>query len=348
VDANGDPRWTLTNLSVIINGLRVENPNLVILLAQIIPTNAPDPWAPLLNAAIPAYAASVSTARSPVIVVDQYDGFDPSIYPDLTGRTNDPGGMLSYDGVHPNPAGEQWMAQNWLNAMRPYLNGQIVAPPPPATSGVVQVPLTSVYNVSGIASDGIPFSGGGLDASGHSYSGALLGTGQTLGGVGFQMGPVRVPDAVSSITVPLPAGKFGALQILASGVNGNQASQSFTVNYADGTTSSFQQSLSDWFTPQNFAGEVTAVTSGYRDISTGTSDRGTYLLYEYSFPLSPGKTVSSIVLPSNRNVVVLAMTLLAPAAVECFGRPRALSIGVCRSPSIIDPIRRKAVPLAYP
>ena len=41
----------------------------------------------------------------------------------------------------------------------------------------------------------------------------------------------------------------------ATGVNGNQANQTFTVNYSDGTSTSFTQSLSDWFTPQNYAGE---------------------------------------------------------------------------------------------
>ena len=42
--------------------------------------------------------------------------------------------------------------------------------------------------------------------------------------------------------------------MLATGVHGNQANQTFVVTYTDGTTSSITQSLSDWFTPQNYRG----------------------------------------------------------------------------------------------
>src|SRR5690606_41190807 len=44
-----------------------------------------------LNAAIPAWAASESTAQSPVIFVDQWTGFDTD--------------ADTYDGVHPNASG---------------------------------------------------------------------------------------------------------------------------------------------------------------------------------------------------------------------------------------------------
>jgi hypothetical protein len=42
--------------------------------------------------------------------------------------------------------------------------------------------------------------------------------------------------------------------MLAAAVNDNHASQTFTVTYADGTTTVVSQSLSDWLTPQNYAG----------------------------------------------------------------------------------------------
>ena len=38
------------------------------------------------------------------------------------------------------------------------------------------------------------------------------------------------------------------MNLLATAVNGNQANQTFIVTYTDGTTSSFTQSVSDWFT----------------------------------------------------------------------------------------------------
>jgi len=97
--------------------------------------------------------------------------------------------------------------------------------------------------------------------------------------------------------------------MLATGVNGNQASQTFTVTYTDGTTSTFTQSLSDWFSPQSYAGESQAATMAYRNTGAGGKDDRTFYLYEYSFALNATKTVSSITLPGNNNVVVLAMTL---------------------------------------
>jgi len=52
------------------------------------------------------------------------------------------------------------------------------------------------------------------------------------------------------------------------------------------------------------------VSMGYRDKSNGTEDTRTFDLYGYSFALNSSKTVSSIVLPQDSNVVVLAMTLV--------------------------------------
>jgi hypothetical protein len=48
----------------------------------------------------------------------------------------------------------------------------------------------------------------------------------------------------------------------------------------------------------------------YRDNSLGQRDNRTFLLYEYTFTLTKAEQVSSITLPSNPDVVVLAMTLM--------------------------------------
>ena len=60
--------------------------------------------------------------------------------------------------------------------------------------------------------------------------------------------------------------------MLATGVNGSQAAQTFKVTYSDGTTSTFAQTLSDWFKPQNFAGESVAVAMPRRNSSRGLPD----------------------------------------------------------------------------
>jgi hypothetical protein len=94
------------------------------------------------------------------------------------------------------------------------------------------------------------------------------------------------------------------------GVNGNQANQTFTVTYTDGTTATFTQSISDWFTPQGYAGETTALTTAYRDTSGGTEQAGPFNVYEYTLALDPTKAVSSVTLPEDGNVEVLAIDVL--------------------------------------
>ena len=182
-------------------------------------------------------------------------------------------------------------------------------------AGSAAVNLASYYNVPAIAVDYAPFTSGGLDAGGRSYSGTLLGAGQTISGTVFTFGPMGASDAVSGQTVTLPGGKFTTLNLLASGVNGSQAAQTFTVTYTDGTSTSFTQSLSDWCVPQSFAGESKAVPMSYRDNSIGTIDTRPIYLYGYSFTLNSSKTVSSIALPRNRNVVVMAISLSGGAKV---------------------------------
>ena len=60
----------------------------------------------------------------------------------------------------------------------------------------------------------------------------------------------------------------------------------------------------------------------YRLTSTGATDNRTFYLYGYSFALNSAKTVQSITLPNNRNVVVLAIDVVpAAAGPSARGRP---------------------------
>ena len=175
------------------------------------------------------------------------------------------------------------------------------------------VSLAAVFNVTAIVADGVAFTGVGLDTGINgtptAYSANLLGAQQTVNGATFTFGPANALDAVSGRTVPLSAGQFSSLKMLATAVNGNQTGQAFTVTYTDGTSTTFSQSLSDWFTPQNYAGESKAMTMPYRDTNKGVKDNRPFQLYFYAFTLNPAKKVSSITLPATRNVVVLAMSV---------------------------------------
>ena len=174
------------------------------------------------------------------------------------------------------------------------------------------VDLSPEFDVNGIYQDGSTYSTGGLDGIGYSYSAKLLSTSRVFNGILFDIGPANQPDAISCTgqSIPLPQGKASSVMLLATGIQGNQPSQMLTVNYTDGTSSQFVQSFSDWFTPQKFAHEFEGVAMAYRNFDDGTRDRRTFSLYAYRFILNPAKTVQSLTLPNNPNVVVLAATVL--------------------------------------
>jgi hypothetical protein len=106
----GEPSGAiLEELGAIVDALRSANPEVKVLLAQIIPTSDVGRNAAIraLNGGIPALAARKSTTRSPVTAVDQHTGFD--------------GEGDTYDGLHPNAAGEAKMAGRWFDALLPLL-----------------------------------------------------------------------------------------------------------------------------------------------------------------------------------------------------------------------------------
>ncbi|MEA3149587.1 MAG: hypothetical protein QOD56_526, partial [Gammaproteobacteria bacterium] len=194
------------------------------------------------------------------------------------------------------------------------LSGATTTPVPPPPTSQATVSLTAVANVYGIANNGAGVAGGGMDTYGSAYSASLIGTSVTWSGASFALGAAGVADAVSAKTIPLPAGRYGALKLLATAVHATQVNQKFVVSYTDGTSTTVQQSLSDWFMPQGYAGESTVLDMAYRVGSNGATQTGPYHLYGYSLTLDAAKTVTSLTLPSNRYVVVLAATLVPAGA----------------------------------
>lgn len=179
----------------------------------------------------------------------------------------------------------------------------------------MQVTLTGYYNRSGIFTDGRAFSSG-FDGASYSLSSTLLGTSLAWNNLVFNFGPSNAEDVVacSGQTVTLPQGQFNTLQILAAGVNGSQASQTFTVTYTDNSTATFTQNLSDWANPQSYPGEFTVLTMPYRDGSDGSTQTLNVNVDGYVFVLDQTKTVKSIALPNNSDVVLMAMTLANDSA----------------------------------
>jgi lysophospholipase L1-like esterase len=118
----------------LVGQMRAANPAMKIIVAQIIPMNpsgcptcAADVAA--LDNAVPGWAAGLSTAQSPIVVVDQWTGFDPA---------TDTG-----DGVHPNDGGFRKMANRWYPAVARVLGGVVPPSPTPTPSGPSPTPTPS-------------------------------------------------------------------------------------------------------------------------------------------------------------------------------------------------------------
>ena len=98
---------TVTDIADMIDVLRSVNPHIRILLAQLIPMSV-DHGIPALNAQLPALAAGKNQPESPIVLVDQYSGFDPA--------------TMTYDGTHPNNVGDSRMADRWFEQLKPLLD----------------------------------------------------------------------------------------------------------------------------------------------------------------------------------------------------------------------------------
>jgi hypothetical protein len=170
--------------------------------------------------------------------------------------------------------------------------------------------LTSGNVADAMVKDGSTFSGAGFDGGDTAYSTTLLGTSIDWNNLSFSFLPANTNNGASSETLTLPSGQFTTLSLLGAAANGDQTSQTFIVKYTDGTTSTFTQNLSDWETgPAGYPGESIAATMAYRDLSNGTTQTGPFYLYGYSFAINSSKTVSSLILPANSNVVIVAVGL---------------------------------------
>ena len=106
---------TVNDISGIIDELRSANPHIHILLAQLIAKTGV-PSIAVLNGRLPALAADKQQVDSPIVLVDQYTGFDPS--------------TMTYDGTHPNADGESRMAHRWFEKLAPMLDAFDAESPP--------------------------------------------------------------------------------------------------------------------------------------------------------------------------------------------------------------------------
>ena len=176
-----------------------------------------------------------------------------------------------------------------------------------------QVSLSSVANITGLFADKSIVASNGLDGSGHAFSATQMGSSLTLFGVKFVLGTPGKNDMVSGVrstAIPLPAGPFNKLLILGTAVHKDLSGVVFTVTYTDGTVARFTQNMSPWTSSKNHSGESIAYTGTYYDTKSGGRVNAKVYLYRYSFTLNSGKTVKTVTVPANAEVVVAAVSVL--------------------------------------
>ena len=139
----------LAAFTKLVGQMRANNPAMKILVAQIIPMTGCDTCAAdvvELDNAIPGWAAGLTTTQSPIVVVDQWTGFDAA--------------ADTVDGVHPNTGGFQKMANRWYPPLAKVLDG-VIPTQPTATVSPSSSPTMSPTSSSSPSSSVSPTNGGG-------------------------------------------------------------------------------------------------------------------------------------------------------------------------------------------
>jgi streptogramin lyase len=137
------------------------------------------------------------------------------------------------------------------------------------------------------------------------------------GGVIFDYGPTSTTKhgtdnfvRASGQEISITAGTFSSLCLAAAAANGSQTDQVFTLKFSDGSQETWTQSLSDWCVYEAFDGQSIASTQDYRVRPNGNTQEITNYVYGYAYQIPEGKTLTSITLPNNSDVGILAMTLV--------------------------------------
>lgn len=104
----------LSAYGFVVDQFRSQNPNVIFFVAQITPMHpsgcsACESNVEALNSMIPSWAAGKTSTASPIYVVNVWAALPQAGYL--------PNSQYTSDGVHPNPAGAQLMADVWYPAL---------------------------------------------------------------------------------------------------------------------------------------------------------------------------------------------------------------------------------------
>jgi len=250
----------ITALTKLIGQMRANNPNIKIVMAQIIPMNAAGCTTCMsdvvaFNNAIVPLAASLTTAQSPIFIVDQWTGFD--VVAD------------TFDAVHPITSGFIKMANKFFPVVAQALN--------------TGAPVTSTLTVSktGAGSGTVNSSPGGIScgttcsanfttgssvtltaspASGSTFagwSGACTGTGAcSVTMAGARAVTATFNTSVSTFTLSYTRAGTGAGTVT-SNPAGISCANTCTANFTGGTSVTLTASAASGSTFAGWSGACT-------------------------------------------------------------------------------------------
>jgi alpha-L-fucosidase len=158
----------------------------------------------------------------------------------------------------------------------------------------VPVALDALFDNNGI---GTAAGDADIDGSGYGFPAAALPAGAvTLGGVPYQLATTTAAGQHDNVvalgqTVALPAGRYAAAYLLATGTYGS-AGGTATVHYGDGSTTGAEVSAPDWY-----SGGAGATGTPYRYSPTG-SDQHPVAIYAVQVWLDASRTATALTLPT--------------------------------------------------
>jgi predicted alpha-1,2-mannosidase len=165
------------------------------------------------------------------------------------------------------------------------------------------------YDVDGVAFADAKQSGN-LDGKGWSFPAEQLPVPgvRTVAGVDY-----LVPDdtwnflSLRGQRVYLTPGRYAALDVLATAVNGDQQAD-VTISYSDGTTSTVRLAVTDWAGTAPKFGEDAAITATTRYNVNGTADGRTVHIRHASVLVDPTRTATSFTSTATPNLKVFALS----------------------------------------
>jgi hypothetical protein len=122
-------------------------------------------------------------------------------------------------------------------------------------------------------------------------------------------GSPNTRNGVANSTISFPPGLYDGVYLLGSGLYGNHPEQTFWVNYLNEAITTTSQGVVDWLNASAYPGETTVVASPYRIIPSGARENHTSYVRGWWIPFDNTRLASSLTLPVNDKVVVVAMRL---------------------------------------